>query len=135
MKYLGIHKLIWFILVLLSVIYDLCFVFITALINFLWDFRFRFNYAISGIVALMHDALITIIFFGVFKLQIDSVFIAAILTIIGYSINDTIVVFDRVRENIHGRARVSKEELAERLDHKPFMSPIPKEVKPKAIGM
>ena len=44
MKYLGIHKLIWFILVLLSVIYDLCFVFITALINFLWDFRFRFNY-------------------------------------------------------------------------------------------
>ena len=46
------------------------------------SFRFRFNYAISGIVALMHDALITIIFFGVFKLQIDSVFIAAILTII-----------------------------------------------------
>lgn len=44
MKYLGIHKLIWFILVLLSVIYDFCFVFITALINFLWDFRFRFNY-------------------------------------------------------------------------------------------
>ena len=44
MKYLGIHKLIWFILVLLSVIYDLCFVFITSLINFLWDFRFRFNY-------------------------------------------------------------------------------------------
>lgn len=44
MKYLGIHKLIWFILVLLSVIYDLCFVFITVIINFLWDFRFRFNY-------------------------------------------------------------------------------------------
>ena len=44
MKYLGIHKLIWFILVLLSVIYDLCFVFITALINFLWDFRFRIIY-------------------------------------------------------------------------------------------
>lgn len=47
MKYLGIHKLIWFILVLLSVIYDLCFVFITALINFLWDFRFRFNYYLN----------------------------------------------------------------------------------------
>ena len=44
MKYLGIHKLLWFILVLLSVIYDLCFVFITALINFLWDFRFRIIY-------------------------------------------------------------------------------------------
>ena len=64
------------------------------------SFRFRFNYAISGIVALMHDALITIIFFGVFKLQIDSVFIAAILTIIGYSINDTIVTFDRIREKL-----------------------------------
>ena len=63
------------------------------------SFRFRFNYAISGIIALVHDVLVTIIFFGIFKLQIDSVFIAAILTIIGYSINDTIVVFDRIREN------------------------------------
>lgn len=44
MKYLGIHKLLWFILVLLSMIYDLCFVFIIALVNFLWDFRFRFIY-------------------------------------------------------------------------------------------
>ena len=44
MKYLGIHRLLWFILVLLSVIYDLCFLFIITLINFLWDFRFRFNY-------------------------------------------------------------------------------------------
>ena len=67
------------------------------------SFRFRFNYAISGIVALMHDALITIIFFGVFKLQIDSVFIAAILTIIGYSINDTIVTFDMIRRNYNER--------------------------------
>lgn len=44
MKYLVIHKLIWFILVLLSMIYDLSFVFISALINFLWNFRFRFKY-------------------------------------------------------------------------------------------
>lgn len=60
--------------------------------------RFRFNYAISGIVALIHDTIFTFLFFSVFKIQIDSIFIAAILTIIGYSINDTIVTFDIVRE-------------------------------------
>ena len=77
------------------------------------SFRFRFNYAISGIIALMHDVLITIIFFGVFHLQIDSVFIAAILTIIGYSINDTIVTFDMVRRNYNSRKKVTKEDLPE----------------------
>ena len=77
------------------------------------SFRFRFNYAISGIVALMHDALITIIFFGVFKLQIDSVFIAAILTIIGYSINDTIVTFDMIRRNYNERKIKNKDDLPE----------------------
>ena len=75
------------------------------------SFRFRFNYAISGIMALIHDVLITIIFFGVFHLQIDSVFIAAILTIIGYSINDTIVTFDMVRRNYNSRKKVTKEDL------------------------
>lgn len=61
--------------------------------------RFRFNYAISGVVALIHDVLFTFLFFSVFKIQIDSIFIAGILTIIGYSINDTIVTFDIIREN------------------------------------
>ena len=61
--------------------------------------RFKFNYAISGIIALIHDVLFTFLFFCVFKIEIDSVFIAAILTIIGYSINDTIVTFDIIREN------------------------------------
>jgi len=60
--------------------------------------RFRFNYAISGIVALLHDLLFTFLFFCVFKIEIDSIFVAAILTIIGYSINDTIVTFDIIRE-------------------------------------
>ena len=61
--------------------------------------RFRFNYAISGIIALIHDVLITFLFFTIFKIEINSIFIAAILTIIGYSINDTIVTFDIIREN------------------------------------
>jgi len=60
--------------------------------------RFRFNYAISGIVALLHDLVLTFLFFSTFKIEIDSIFVAAILTIIGYSINDTIVTFDIIRE-------------------------------------
>jgi len=77
------------------------------------SFRFRFNYAISGIIALIHDVLITIIFFGIFKLQIDSIFVAAILTIIGYSINDTIVTFDMIRKNYNSKKDVTKEDLKE----------------------
>lgn len=61
--------------------------------------RFKFNYAISGIVALIHDVLFMFLFFTVFKIEIDSLFVASVLTIIGYSINDTIVTFDVIREN------------------------------------
>lgn len=61
--------------------------------------RFKFNYAVSAIVALLHDVIITFLIFSVFKIEITSIFIAAILTIIGYSINDTIVTFDMIREN------------------------------------
>lgn len=77
------------------------------------SFRFRFNYAISGIIALIHDVLITIIFFGIFNFEIDSIFIAAILTIIGYSINDTIVTFDMIRKNYNSKKEVKKEDLKE----------------------
>ena len=65
--------------------------------------RFRFNYAVSAIMALVHDVTIIILFFCIFKLEITSIFIAAILTIIGYSINDTIVTFDMIRENYKRR--------------------------------
>ena len=75
--------------------------------------RFKLNYAVAGIIALIHDVLITIIFFGVFKLQIDSIFIAGILTIIGYSINDTIVTFDMIRKNYNSKKDVTKEDLPE----------------------
>lgn len=61
--------------------------------------RFQFRYAISAVIALAHDVIIIILFFNFFKLEITSIFIASILTIIGYSINDTIVTFDMIREN------------------------------------
>lgn len=74
--------------------------------------RFRFNYAISGIIALLHDILFTFLFFSVFKVQIDTIFIAGILTIIGYSINDTIVTFDVIRENYKNKYKnnITREE-------------------------
>ncbi|KLU58710.1 protein-export membrane protein SecF [Peptococcaceae bacterium CEB3] len=61
--------------------------------------RFQFSYAISGIIALVHDVLVTLGVFSLFHWQIDATFVAAILTIFGYSINDTVVIFDRIREN------------------------------------
>lgn len=62
--------------------------------------RFRFSFAISAIIALLHDVLIVISLFSIFKLEINSMFIAALLSIIGYSINDTIVTFDKIREKL-----------------------------------
>ena len=61
--------------------------------------RYKFSYAVSSVLALLHDVIIMICIFGLFKIEINSIFIAAILTIIGYSINNTIVTFDRIREN------------------------------------
>lgn len=74
--------------------------------------RFKFDYAISGIIALLHDVVITICFFSIFRLEIDTIFIAAILTIIGYSINDTIVTFDMIRERYSSKYKnnVKKDE-------------------------
>lgn len=62
--------------------------------------RFQFLFGIACVIALLHDAFIPIALFSVFRLEVDLTFIAAILTIVGYSINDTIVIFDRIRENL-----------------------------------
>lgn len=62
--------------------------------------RFEFKFAISAIVALVHDLIILLAVFSLLRIEINSPFVAAILTIFGYSINDTIVVFDRIRENL-----------------------------------
>ena len=61
--------------------------------------RFKFSYGISAIIALIHDSLMVLIAFSILRLEVNSMFIAAILSIIGYSINNTIVIFDRIREN------------------------------------
>lgn len=62
--------------------------------------RFKFSFAIASIVALIHDVIMVFAVFAIFRIEISVIFIAAILTTIGYSINDTIVIFDRIRETI-----------------------------------
>ena len=62
-------------------------------------FRFEYRFALGSITALIHDVLITLGFFSLFQIEFDLTVLAAILAIIGYSLNDTIVVFDRIREN------------------------------------
>ena len=75
--------------------------------------RFRFDYGVSTIIALLHDVFIVIALFSLFRLEVSSIFIAAILSIIGYSINDKIVTFDRIRENLKKNKDVKTEkELA-----------------------
>lgn len=77
-------------------------------------FRFELKFAIAGIIALVHDVMVVISLFSIFQLEVDSSFIAAVLTIFGYSINDTIVIFDRIRENLH---KVKKNELQGVINH------------------
>lgn len=77
--------------------------------------RFNFNYAISGILMLLHDLLITLSIFAIFNISVDFIIVASLLTIVGYSINDTIVVFDRIRDNRNklykNRKKLTDEEL------------------------
>jgi preprotein translocase subunit SecF len=70
-----------------------------GILIYLW-FRFEFSYSTGAVIALVHDAVIVAGIFSLLGKEIDLTFVAAILTIIGYSVNDTVVVFDRIRENI-----------------------------------
>lgn len=76
--------------------------------------RFEFKFGVGAILALLHDALIVLGIFSIFQLEVDSSFVAAILTILGYSINDTIVVFDRIRENMRLKRKESLEVLVDK---------------------
>ena len=82
------EKSIW-IIILVSV---------SLLLYISWRFELRFG--LAALAALLHDALVVISFSAIFNLEVNTAFVAAILTILGYSINDTIVIFDRIRENL-----------------------------------
>ncbi len=75
--------------------------------------RFELSFGLAAILALLHDVLITLGIYSLFKIPVNSPFIAAILTIVGYSINDTIVIFDRIRENLKIMRRKDISEVAD----------------------
>lgn len=83
-----------------------------CMLIYIW-FRFKdVRFAASAVIALLHDVLVVLAFYAVARISVGSTFIACMLTIVGYSINATIVIFDRIRENINGRKK-TKEELKE----------------------
>ncbi len=75
------------------------------------SFRFQFKFGLAAIIALVHDVLITLAIYSILRLPVNSSFIAAILTIVGYSINDTIVIFDRIREELKLNQKASLENI------------------------
>lgn len=85
---------------------------ILAILVYLW-FRFEWQFAIGAIVATIHDVIMTIGFFAILRLEFSLTSIAAVLTIVGYSLNDTVVVFDRIRETLR---KYKKMDLAELID-------------------
>lgn len=78
-------------------------------IIYLW-FRFQLKFGLTAVVALLHDLIMTVGIVSLFRIQVNSAFVASILTILGYSINDTVIVFDRIRE--HLRDKKKGEDLA-----------------------
>lgn len=83
---------------------------IFAVLIYIW-FRFEWQFSIGAVVALIHDVVLTIGLFSVLQLEFNLSIIAAILTIVGYSLNDTVVVFDRVRENLRKYKKMPMVEL------------------------
>ena len=73
--------------------------------------RFEWRFGVASIMALCHDALMLFALYGLFHIQMNSPFIAGLLIVIGYSINDTIVVFDRIRENMHFQKQMKREKI------------------------
>lgn len=92
-----------------NAVYSLLFAIVGIIIYI--SFRFKFSFGISSILALAHDVFIIFTVFSLLKLEVSTIFVAAILSIIGYSINNTIVVFDRIRENLHKKEIKNVEEL------------------------
>ena len=84
-----------------------------GILVYVW-LRFEYRFALGAIAAIVHDVVITLGFFSVLGLEFDLTVLAAVLAVIGYSLNDTIVVFDRVRENFRRIRRGSTEEVMNR---------------------
>jgi len=84
-----------------------------GLILFYISIRFEFNFALSAIAALAHDVFVTVGIFSIMGYEISLPIIAAFLTIVGYSLNDTIVIFDRIRENVKSMKRLTYSQVVD----------------------
>ena len=78
---------------------------------YIW-IRFEWQFSVGSIVALFHDVIITIGIFSILSLEINLSIIAAVLTIVGYSMNDTVVIYDRIRENLNKYTKLNISELS-----------------------
>tara|TARA_B100001248_G_C27253655_1_gene394992 strand:- start:86 stop:796 length:711 start_codon:yes stop_codon:yes gene_type:complete len=79
---------------------------LTAMLFYIWV-RFEWQFSLGSIIALLHDVIITLGIFSVLSLEINLSIIAAVLTIVGYSMNDTVVIYDRIRENLLKYTKIS----------------------------
>lgn len=84
-----------------------------GILIYIW-FRFEWQFAVGAIVSTLHDLIVTLGFFAVFKLEFNLASIAALLTIVGYSLNDTVVVYDRIRETLRKYKKMPLTELIDR---------------------
>jgi len=84
---------------------------VSAVLFYIW-IRFEWQFSIGSIVALFHDVIITIGIFSILSLEINLSIIAAVLTIVGYSMNDTVVIYDRIRENLNKFTKLNISEIA-----------------------
>ena len=85
---------------------------LAAMLFYIW-IRFEWQFSIGSIIALFHDVVITLGIFSVLSLEINLSIIAAVLTIVGYSMNDTVVIYDRIRENLNKYNRLNINEIAD----------------------
>ena len=79
---------------------------------YIW-IRFEWQFSIGAIVALIHDVVITLGIFSIFSFEVNLSIVAAVLTIVGYSMNDTVVIFDRIRENLLKYSKIKTNEIAD----------------------
>ena len=84
---------------------------LAAMLFYIW-IRFEWQFSVAAIIALIHDVLITLGLFSILSYEINLSIVAAVLTIVGYSMNDTVVIFDRIRENLKKYSKISIEEIS-----------------------
>ena len=85
---------------------------LAAMLFYIW-IRFEWQFSLGAIVALVHDVIITVGIFSLFSYEVNLSIVAAVLTIVGYSMNDTVVIFDRIRENLKKYSKISITEISD----------------------